>query len=273
MHQKDTGIVARSNIQTDVVVVNQCDTDNVQDETYLNNKGEERHIKFISTTERGLSRSRNMAIRNSTADICQIADDDETLDDSYTDIVTEAFQSHPNADVIAFGLSCGRDGHSNYSQKENKINYLSALRVSSVQIAFRRKSIIDNGISFDVQMGAGTRHGAGEENKFLYDCLNKGLHCYYIPKVILRLNSNATSSWFNGYNEEHFLWLGWSSRRYMGRFMATAYAFYTSVTKYKLYKNNCSFLKATLSTLKGIYTPNLVEEGVHRGTALNEECK
>ena len=38
MHETDTSIVARSNIQTDAVVVNQCDTNSVIEYDFTNNK-------------------------------------------------------------------------------------------------------------------------------------------------------------------------------------------------------------------------------------------
>ena len=84
MHEKDTSIIKRSNVQSDVVVVNQCDHDSVEEFDFLNKKGITCHAKFINTTERGLSRSRNMAIENAQkADVCYICDDDEYLVDDY----------------------------------------------------------------------------------------------------------------------------------------------------------------------------------------------
>ena len=68
MHEKDTSIIQRSNVQTDVVVVNQCDHDSVEEFDFVNKKGKICHAKFICTNERGLSRSRNMAIRNAWGD-------------------------------------------------------------------------------------------------------------------------------------------------------------------------------------------------------------
>ena len=64
IHEKDTSIIERSNVQTDVVVVNQCDHDSVEEFDFVNKKGRTCLAKFICTTERGLSRSRNMALFN-----------------------------------------------------------------------------------------------------------------------------------------------------------------------------------------------------------------
>lgn len=50
MHQKDVNIIQRSNIQTDVVVVNQTDVDTVEEFDFMNRKGRRCHALFISTT-------------------------------------------------------------------------------------------------------------------------------------------------------------------------------------------------------------------------------
>src|SRR5574344_1888386 len=104
MHQEDTSIVKRSNIQSDVVIINQCDINNREIGSFVNNEGKSCKIKFISTTQRGLSISRNLAIQNSGADVCLISDDDEQFSTDCVNIVTEAFERNPMADVIAFQL-------------------------------------------------------------------------------------------------------------------------------------------------------------------------
>ncbi|MDQ5886419.1 MAG: hypothetical protein QG628_816 [Patescibacteria group bacterium] len=59
-------------------------------------------ITAISITERGLSKSRNRAIKAATAEVCLIADDDMYYVDSYENIVTEAYVRYPDADIITF---------------------------------------------------------------------------------------------------------------------------------------------------------------------------
>ena len=74
MHQKDYSLLNKMNINSDAVVINQCDEDSYN-EFNLNGN----HIVWINSTERGLSKSRNLAIKNSNADVCLICDDDEIL--------------------------------------------------------------------------------------------------------------------------------------------------------------------------------------------------
>lgn len=92
MHQKDASIIERSNVQSDVVIINQCDRNDIEDFDFINKKGRKCHAKFISTTERGLSKSRNMAIRNAWGDICLICDDDEWIADDSEDKILKAYK-------------------------------------------------------------------------------------------------------------------------------------------------------------------------------------
>jgi glycosyltransferase involved in cell wall biosynthesis len=260
MHQSDAAIAKQVNLQSDGVVVNQCDTENAVEIPFDNAEGDSCKIKFISTKERGLSKSRNMAIRNSRADLCLIADDDECLDTNYPQTIIKAFQDYPEADVIAFDFTMGGNPQKNYGKEVKKIGYLSALRISSVQIAFRRQLIMEKGICFDEEMGAGTGHGSGEENKFLYDCLRNGLNILFVPEHILSLEERTTSTWFTGYNEKFYLQKGWATERYMGKYYATIFAFYTAIRKYGLYKKNCSFFTALKAMLTGIYCKNSINK-------------
>ena len=250
MHQKDTGIVQRSAIKTNVVVVNQCDIDSVQNETLTDENGVTHNIKFISTTERGLSRSRNMAVKNASSDICIIADDDEMFVDGYAQIISKAYEEYPNADIIAFKIC---NSGKTYPEKPEKIWYLGALKVASLEITFRRKSIIDKNILFDEEMGSGTGHGGGEENKFLYDCLHKGLKIQYVPKTIATLDETSGSQWFNGYTEQFFYNRGWQTKRFMGTIPAILYAFYYVIKKRSEYCKDIGSWTALRCTLKGIF--------------------
>ena len=102
---QDKSIVSRTKVQTNAVVVNQCDEENVSEYDFTNSYGKTCHVKFISTRERGLSRSRNMAIRNCDDDICIICDDDEELCEGYENLILEGYQYYPSAAVVTFKLN------------------------------------------------------------------------------------------------------------------------------------------------------------------------
>ena len=60
MHQKDASIALTSNVRNDAVIVNQCDVDEITESDIVDSVGNTHKTLFISTQERGLSRSRNM---------------------------------------------------------------------------------------------------------------------------------------------------------------------------------------------------------------------
>lgn len=237
MHQSDWSIIQRSNIQTDVLIVNQCDIDAVEEHTFLNLSGKNCHVRMIHTTERGLSRSRNMALKNAKGDICIFCDDDEVFESDYEQSILNTFHAHPNHSIIAFRLNYDRK---TFPSKECTYNRFTSGRLSSAQIAFRRAQILQQNIMFDVKMGSGTGNGGGEECKWLYQLLSKRrISAIYIPLLIASIQSEE-SLWFHGYNKEFFINYGWSSRRIYGYVLGAIYIIYHILTHKKLYTEYCS---------------------------------
>lgn len=246
MHQEDMSIAERTHIQSDLLIINQCNKNDLT-ETIQNGY----RIRMISTTERGLSKSRNMALENACGDICLICDDDEYFVDDYRTIILDAFKVHTKADVIAFNL---KNPVRSFPLKQKKIGYIGALRLASWQIAFRKKSIIDNNIRFDETMGAGTTMGGGEENKFLIDCLKKGLSIIYFPMIIGSV-SQEVSTWnlTMENTSSYFADRGEAYGKIMGKWLGTLYIVYSSLKKYSYYTKYDSFLHAVILQFKGLY--------------------
>jgi glycosyltransferase involved in cell wall biosynthesis len=240
MHQKDFNLFYATRITTDALMINQSD---IEDYVCKNN---DNGWRIISTTERGLSRSRNKAIENAKGGICLICDDDEVLYDGYASKIQQAYSQFPDADIICFKVLF--EGKS-YSNKSYKIGYLKALRVSSVQMTFRLKSIMDANVRFDTDYGSGTPMGSGEENIFMYDCLKKGLRAYYVPIDIGEVKQ-VNSKWFRGFTEDYFWKRGKIIRRMMGCW-GCFYLLYFAITKYRRYRANVGLLKALNLMLKG----------------------
>lgn len=245
MYQTDLSIVDKTGINTDVLLINQCDEDKIVKE-----KRSTGMIRCISTRERGLSRSRNKAIENARGDYCLICDDDEHLEKDYSQKIVTAFEQYKDADIIAFKVKIG---NKKYPTRKCRIGYIKSLRVSSVQIALRLNSIRRAGIKFDTNFGSGTPLGSGEENIFMYECLKAGLKIYYVPVNIGEVIQGGESQWFKGFNEEYFFKRGKILNRMMGKVFAHIYAFYFLISKYSLYHTNISFAKAAKQMFKGMY--------------------
>lgn len=249
MHQKDVSIIQKTNIQSDVLVINQCDEDKIEEFEFLNQKGEICHARMIYTTERGLSKSRNMAIRNAKGDICLLCDDDERLFDDYPDRILNSYLKYKNKDMIAFAVirPTKKD-----PDKPMKIGYLRALKITSFQITFKLDSILKSKTSFDEMLGSGTGNGGGEENEFLWKCLRKGMKMYYLP-IEIGNRFPIDSKWFDGFTNRFFYNRGFSIRRTMGIFLSILYAVEYALAKYPRYKRENTFYHAVLYQFREIF--------------------
>lgn len=245
MNQINFDIIKHTCINSHALIVNQCDKNDFSQICYNGYT-----VRMFSTIERGLSRSRNMCIANSLGDICLVCDDDEILDNNYVEIITSAFEEYPEVDVLTFMVNSPQK--KSYPTKTKKVGYIGAMKTASWQIAFRRQSIVDKNIRFDEKMGSGTGNGCGEENKFLFDCLKKGLKIRYIPCLIASV-AQTDSKWFNGFTNAFFYNRGYSNRRLLGIPLAWLYGVYYSVMKYGEYSADNSFWNALLYQLMGVF--------------------
>lgn len=247
MFQDCSKLIKQSNIQTNVLIINQCNEEGYEEFYFTNKKSATCLARIYHTTERGLSRSRNMAIAKAQGDICLLCDDDETFCDCYEEDIINTFTHHPNTDIIAFRLtrSTKEDGNKSF-----RINYFTSPKISSIQIAFLRKSCLN--VRFDEMMGSGTGNGGGEENKFLLDCLNSGLKALYIP-VLIGSVTPTQSQWFQGYSPKYMRDKGWAIRRTYGFFWGACYLLYFTLSKHKKYREKMSLLTTITALYKGYF--------------------
>lgn len=201
MHQNDHTLLEKMKVSSNAVVVNQCDREGRETIDFNGHR-----VLWIDTTERGLSKSRNMAIANASADICMLSDDDMEYRSDYEATVLDAFD-RLDGDIISFQV-CGIEKvFKKYSPVEQKVNFLQSMKIASVEIAFRREAFVKKNIRFDELIGAGTEFLMGEENAMLVQCLKKGLHICYTPKEIADLHI-GDSTWFKGFDEKFFMGKG-----------------------------------------------------------------
>lgn len=198
----DYSLLEEMNIQSDAVVINQCglnERDSFQYKGY--------NILWINSVERGLSKSRNLALKNSYADVCVICDDDERLADNYPNMIKNAYGNLKDADLIVFNINrTGRNETEKIFKKPSKVGRFKTY--SSVHITFKREKIIENCITFDIRFGAGSGlYSCAEDAIFCMDCHKKHLSMYTYPGVICDVDC-TNSTWFQGCNAKYFYDVG-----------------------------------------------------------------
>ena len=188
------------NIHCDCMIINQCDVEDFF-EDIINGQ----HIRIFFTKERGLSKSRNMALKNCKADIIGIADDDLFYYDNFDKTIIESYEQNPKAGSIIFNM----DSYNKiYPTKGFRCNFLRLFGFCSILCTFRMHNIqkvhkIGNkDLLFNEYFGTGSKHfQSGEENIFLADCYHAGVKIFYTPKKILK-RPETESSWFHGIDED-----------------------------------------------------------------------
>ena len=243
MHQKDDSIVRNSGITGDVLVVNQCDRED--ERSYLTPTGTAR---FLSTKDRGLTKSRNLAIETTDADICLLCDDDESFVSDYEKRILHAYRTVQEADLIIFKM-CNQPTPFRDQIKELRFPWI--MSVSSWQISFRRESLMRTGVRFDELMGAGTGNGAEEELKFLMDCRRAGLKIFYVPTEIASV-WQTESTWFDGFTRQFFINRGATTRYILGFIPAFFYGIYYVIKNHSKYRKNLTPFQAFGALLKGM---------------------
>ena len=246
-------LIDKMNIKGSSIVINQCPNDEIMVQDISNGKN-----KIFSYCEKGLSRSRNAAIKKCSSSIALLADDDMSYVDNYESIIKYAYKKYNDADIIAFYVSSDNRNNVKPKLKEGRISVLDSFKIQSVQLSFKTESIKKKNITFDEKFGAGSSLYMGEENIFLSDCLRSKLKIYSYPKEIAHLE-NRESTWFKGYDEEYFKIKGSCFYRINKRWWLLLCLQFI-IRKRKEYKNTISSRKALKKMLEGKNIKNIMKE-------------
>ena len=199
MHQTDYSLLDKMNIQTDAIVVNQCDRNEIAEFEYNGN-----HIKWISLAERGVGLSRNTALMRATADILLFADDDVVYEDGYSDTVRSEYLLNDKMDLITFNIKSLNDARSEFLDIRNhRLHWYNSLRYGAFRISVKREAAQKHNLFYSLLFGGGAPHQAGEDNLFIMEALHKGMYLMASEKMIGTV-AQKESTWFKGYDEKYF---------------------------------------------------------------------
>lgn len=207
MHKNSIDFYKKLNIKSDCIIINQTDKEAYEELMDGDNK-----IRMISTTTRGLGKSRNLGLLNSKADIILLCDDDEVFEDDYVEKIKSEFDKYQDTDFFVMKTIIYQDGKQIIKVKEDKeLKLYNSLKYGSVHFAFKRAKIEKYNISFSTFFGAGTENGSGEDSIFISDAIKNSLKVRSSTKLIAKVY-NDDSTWFKGYDEKFFFDKGMLAR-------------------------------------------------------------
>lgn len=200
MHQNDLQLAEKMNIRCSAVIANQADREEI-----VNQTTEYGDIKMITTSTRGVGLNRNIALMAAREDIVLFADDDMVYYDDMPQSVVSAFNDNPQADVILFGIDITKNGviTERRTCKNRRVHLWNSMRYGTCRMAVRRKSLLNNNITFNQCFGGGCPFSSGEDSLFLKDCFDAGMKVYTY-NYTLGTCCKDSSTWFVGYNEKYF---------------------------------------------------------------------
>lgn len=152
-------------------------------------------VRVINSNERGLSKSRNLALDNAIGKILVIADDDIVYQEGFTSKIMNAYNKFPQAAVINFSvINSNRDLIKKYpSGSKVNLNIFDILNVSSIEMTLNKAIVDASNIRFDESFGLGGTFEMGEEAVFLSDL--KEIHQQLIfDSQIIVMHESQTSS-------------------------------------------------------------------------------
>lgn len=152
-------------------------------------------IRVINSFEKGLSKSRNLALKNAIGKIVLIADDDVIYMNDFDTKIIQAYNQYDNKAVISFCIEKPNGLlFKKYSPNAKKnLSLMELFNVLSIEISLNKLILDKLGITFDENFGLGSEFQMGEEAVFLSDIKNKNQQIAFVPSVIV-IHSEISST-------------------------------------------------------------------------------
>nr|WP_315163113.1 glycosyltransferase [uncultured Flavobacterium sp.] len=144
-------------------------------------------VRVINSFEKGLSKSRNLGLKNAQGKILLIADDDVVFKNDFDSIIIDAYNKFPSATGISFYAE-KPDGtlfKRSLSKTNEKISQLELFNILSIEMTFNSEMLAKLELQFDENFGLGSRFKMGEEAIFLSDVQSKNQQLIIEPQVVV----------------------------------------------------------------------------------------
>lgn len=212
---------------------------------------------------KGVTKSRNNAIKRSEAPIALFSDDDVRYTNEYINTVIRRFKSNDSLDVALFKIKTP-EGCPEYKKYPELLTHLTTKKlpfsVGTIEIAFRTECVKKKRVLFDERFGAGQPLLiGGDESIFIVDCIKKNLNVWFFPEYMVEHPLESSIQLIPIFDKRRVAVMGASDARING-LRAIPKAFYHTLSLYPLLKKNgkkpLEFLKERLSASMYIYRTN-----------------
>lgn len=139
-------------------------------------------VRVIRLDSVGVTRSRNVAIREAAGEVLIFGEEDVTWVPEGVAEVLETFEDNPRLAVM-LGRARDESGalRKRYPAYREPATVFNSARVGTIELAVRPALVRRAKVGFDENFGAGTENFLGDEYIFVADATRAKLKCEYFP--------------------------------------------------------------------------------------------
>ncbi len=138
-------------------------------------------VKYFMMLDKGVTKSRNFALQQATADIILFCDDD-VLYENFFDELIELYEKNPLISGITLNYSTPKYGISSKFKNKPYIHTLrTILSVGTIEVSVRLSSVRTSAAIFPEELGAGAKFYCCDEPVFLSRLIKCGFDMMYFP--------------------------------------------------------------------------------------------
>jgi glycosyltransferase involved in cell wall biosynthesis len=155
-------------------------------------------VKRVELKSRGVAKSRNAVIENTTTEYLLFGDDDiEFKEESINSAITY-LESNPDISILLL-QAVDETGtlRKPYPKQAHSLKLTNSAKAATYEMIIRVSDIKKASIRFDENFGAGAENYLGDEYIFIADALRAGLKGYFLPIVIATHPTDSSGSFHN----------------------------------------------------------------------------
>lgn len=198
MNKDAQALAVEMKLPAESIIINQGSENRYEEFEYNGNR-----MRCYHLAERGVGLSRNNALLRADGDICLFSDEDIVYRNGADRMVLEAFEAHPEADMLLFNVEVTQSRRTYWTEKFHRVRWYNCGRYPAYSFALRTDKMHGGNLTYSLYFGGGAKYSNGEDSLFISDCLKAGLRIYAVP-VVIGEEVPRPSTWFSGFTEKFF---------------------------------------------------------------------
>ncbi len=155
-------------------------------------------IKRVELQSKGVAKSRNAVIENTTTKYLLFGDDDIEFKEESIDSAITYLEANPEISILLL-QAVDEAGilRKPYPKQAHPLKLTNSAKAATYEMIIRVSDIKKASIRFDENFGAGAENYLGDEYIFIADALRAGIKGYFLPIVIATHPSDSSGSFHN----------------------------------------------------------------------------